>query len=122
MVVDPVNFESFIRLGESLGELEVTIGPAARPVIAELRIRLAEAVASHRNGNTQGAIDIIRSAMERLAALASTLDPAEALLMRTMSEHFSNALLAGDKHTAKNAVNLMRHKAGDPEDEPHGDW
>jgi hypothetical protein len=60
--------------------------------------------------------------MERLAALASTLDPAEAMLMRTMSEHFSNALRVGDKHIAKDAVNVMRHKAGDPKDEPHSDW
>jgi hypothetical protein len=122
MAIDPVNFEPFVSLGESLGELEVTMGPVARPVIAELRTRLAEAVASHRNGDTRKAIDIIRGAMERLAALASTLDPAEAVLMRTMSEHFSNALRVGDKHTAKNAVNVMRHKAGDPKDEPHSDW
>ena len=98
------------------------MGPAARPVIAELRTRLAEAVATHRNGDTLGAIDIIRSAMERLVLLAGTLDPTEAMLMRMMSEQFSNALRVGDKHTAKNTVNLMRHKAGDPKDEPHSDW
>lgn len=121
MATDP-NFDSFMRLGESLGELEVTIGPAARPVIAELKTRLAEAVASQRNGDTRRAIEIIRSAMERLAALANTLDPAEAILMRTISDYFANALKAGDKHTAKNAVNLMRHRAGDPKDEPNSDW
>lgn len=121
-MIDSVNFEPFVRLGESLGELEVTIGPAARPVIAEVRTRMAEAVASHRKGETRRAIEIIRSAMERLAALANTLDPAEAVLMRTMSEHFSNALRVGDKDKAKNAVSVMRHKAGDPTDEPHSDW
>jgi len=120
--IDSFNFESFIRLGEGLGELEVTLGPQARPVIAELRTRLAEAATRHQNGDTLGAVDIIRSAMERLASLASTLDPAEAMLMRVISEHFSNALRVGDKHAAKSAVNVMRHKAGDPKDEPNSEW
>ena len=122
MPIDSFNFESFIRLGEGLGELEVTLGPQARPVIAELRTRLAEAATRHQNGDTLGAVDIIRSAMERLASLASTLDPAEAMLMRVISEHFSNALRVGDKHAAKSAVNVMRHKAGDPKDEPNSEW
>src|SRR6201987_3056333 len=122
MTIDPVNFEPFVSLGESLGELEVTMGPIGRPVIAELRTRLAEAGASHRNGDTLKAIDIIRGAMERLAALASTLDPAEAVLMLTMSEHFSNSLRVGDKHTANNAVNVMHPKAGTPKSEPSSYW
>jgi hypothetical protein len=117
-----VNFDSFIRLGESLGELEVTIGAPARPVIADVRTRLAEAVARHKSGDTSGAVEIIRCAMERLASLATVSDPAEAMLMRMMSEYFSNALRAGDKHAAKSAVNLMRHKAGDPKDEPDSNW
>ena len=122
MSTDSVNFDLFIKLGESLGELEVTIGPSARPVIAEVRMRLAEAVGRQRNGDTRGAVELIRSAMERLASLAGTLDPAEAVLMRIMTEHFSNALRVGDKHSAKNAINVMRHKAGDSRDEPNGDW
>ena len=119
---DQISFNSFIRLGEGLGELEVTIGPAARPLIAELRTRLAEAAARGQNGDPAGAVDIIRNAMERLALLAGTLDPAEAMLMRMMSEHFNNALRIGDKDAARNAVNTMRHKAGDPKDDPDSDW
>ena len=122
MAIDSVSFDSFSRLGESLGELEVIIGSAARPVIAEVRTRLAKAAARRKNGDTPGAIAIIRGAMERLASLAGTLDPAEAALMRMLSEHFSNALSLGDKDAAKNAVNVMRHKAGDPKDEPNTDW
>jgi hypothetical protein len=122
VAVDSVSFESFIRLGENLGELEVTIGPAARPVIAEVRTRLAAAAARQKKGDMPGAIALIRGAMERLASLAGTLDPAEAVLMRMLSEHFSNALSIGDKDAAKNAVDVMRHKAGDPKDEPNTDW
>jgi hypothetical protein len=119
---DQISLNSFIRLGEGLGELEVTIGPAARPVIAELRVRLAEAAARGQNGDLAGAVDIIRNAMERLALLAGSLDPAEAMLMRMMSEHFNNALRIGDKDAARNAVNTMRHKAGDPKDDPATEW
>jgi hypothetical protein len=122
MATDSFNFDSFAKLGESLGELEVTVGPAARPVIAEVRMRLAEAAAKHNNGDTAGAIGTIRSAMQRLASLAGIFDPAEAMLMRMIGEYFSNALRAGDKHGAKDAVNLMRRKAGDPKDEPNSDW
>jgi hypothetical protein len=122
VVFDSFGLDSFVRLGESLGELEVTIGPAARPVIADVRTRLAEALARQKNGDTAGAIVIIRRAMHNLASLADTLDPAEASLMRMVSEHFSKALSLGDKSAAKNAVNTMRHKAGDPEDEPNSDW
>jgi hypothetical protein len=122
VAIDRLSGDSFIRLGESLGELELTIGPAARPVIAEVRSRLAEAAARQKNGDMPGALAIIRRAMERLASLAATLDPAEALLMRMLSEHFSNALSVGDKDTAKKAINVMRHKAGDPKDEPDTDW
>ncbi|MBV8357381.1 MAG: hypothetical protein JO189_05525 [Deltaproteobacteria bacterium] len=122
MTINSIGFESFARLGESLGELEITIGPVARPVIAEVRTRLAQAAGRQKNGDIAGAIAIIRGAMERLASLAGTLDPAEAVLMRMLSEHFTNALSIGDKNAAKDTVNLMRHKAGDPEDEPNTDW
>jgi len=122
VAIDSVSFDWFIRLGESLGELEVTIGPGARPVIAEVRTRLTDAAARQKNGDTPGAIAVLRGAMERLASLAGTLDPAEAALMRMLSDHFGNALSVGDREAAKNAVNVMRHKAGDPKDEPNTDW
>jgi hypothetical protein len=120
--IDLVNFDSFKRLADSLGELEVTIGPSARPAVAEVRKRLAEAAACRENGDTPGAITLIRSAMERLVSLAGTLDPAEAMMMRMVSEHFSQALSTGDKSNAKAAVNVMRHKAGDSNDDPNTDW
>jgi hypothetical protein len=122
MEIDAASFDLFIKLGQSLGELEVTMGPAARPVIAEIRARLAEASVLQKNGDTPAAIASIRGGMERLAALAAVLDPAEAMQMRMLSEHFSNALRIGDKHATKSAVNIMRHKAGDPKDEPNSDW
>lgn len=116
------DLDSFVRLGESLRELEVTVGPKARPVIAEVRTRLTEAAASRGKGDMTAAIAAIRMAMERLAALASEVDAHEGQLMRLIAERFSQALSFGDKGTAKVAVNFMRHKAGDPKDEPETEW
>ena len=122
MPLDRANFDSFLKLGDSLGELAVTVGPKARPVIAEVRARLAEAAAMRDHGDLPAAIAAIRSAMERLASLAGELDPGEGAMMRLIAERFSAALNFGDKHTAKDAVNFMRRRAGDPKDEPNTDW
>jgi hypothetical protein len=122
MTPAPDDFDSFVRLGESLRELEVTVGPNARPVIAEVRAKLAEAAASRGKGDMAAAIDSIRTAMGRLAALASELDPGEGYMMRMIADRFSQALNFGDKGTAKETVNFMRHKAGDPKDDPDTEW
>ena len=122
MTPAPDDFDSFVRLGESLRELEVTVGPNARPVIAEVRAKLAEAAASRGKGDMAAAIDSIRTAMGRLAALASELDPGEGYLMRMIADRFNQALNFGDKGTAKETVNFMRHKAGDPKDDPDTEW
>jgi hypothetical protein len=122
MVLQSGNLDSLLKVSESLGELEVTVGPSARGAIAEIRARLTEAAGRQSNGDTLGALEIIRTAMDRLAALAGTLDPMEAALMRLLSERLTAALRLGDKSTVKSAINTMRHKAGDPTDEPNSDW
>jgi hypothetical protein len=122
VAIDAANLNSFLILGESLRELEVTIGPKARPVIAEIRQRLGEAEGRRRDGDAAGAMASIRAAMERMAALAGELDSGEAMLMRMLTDQFSRALLTGDKTTAKGAVKVMRHKAGDPKNDPNSDW
>jgi hypothetical protein len=43
-------------------------------------------------------------------------------MMKFLAERFTEALDAGDRGAAKEAVNIMRHKAGDPKDEPNSDW
>ncbi len=122
MVTDSGSVDSLLRLSESLAELEVTVGPCARPAIAEIRTRLVEAAGRKSSGDTPGALETIRAAMDRLASLAGTLDPMEAALMKSLSDRFTTALRLGDKSAAKSAINTMRHKAGDPSDEPNSDW
>ena len=107
--------DSFFKLAENLGELEVVIGPKARPVVAEVRAGLRDAMACRERGDLTGALAAIERAMERLVALGSQLDPAEGAMMRTLARHFSQALSAGLKGEAKVAVNAMKSKAGDPQ-------
>jgi len=114
--------EPLLKLADALGELEVVIGGQARPVVAELRSRLVEAAASREKGDVVGALDIIHRAMEQLASLAGQLDPNEGMMMRVIAERFTRALTTGDCGTAKQAVDLMRHRAGDPEDDENSGW
>jgi hypothetical protein len=122
MPSDHLPFDSFVKLADNLSELEVTIGERARPAVAELHQRLLDAVASRERGDLAGSLDQLRVAMERLAAIAGELDPEEGALMRMVAQRFTEALKLGDKGTAKKAVNLMRHKSGDPNEEDHTKW
>jgi len=114
--------QPLLRLCENLQELEVVVGPQARPVIEQVRSGLLQAIATRSRGDLRGTIDQIRAAMEKLAALGSSLDPEEGLMMREIAARFVSALGSGEKDAAKETVNFMRHKAGDPKDEDRGDW
>jgi len=114
--------DSFLQLIDRLGELEVVIGPQARPVVAEVQARLREAAAARQGGDVPGALAIIGQAMERLAALAGSLDPSEGNMMRAIAASFGQALGAGDKGGAKQAVEVMRNKAGDGSTDKDPDW
>lgn len=122
MPSNDVSLDPFLKLADSLGELEVVIGERARPTVAELRQRLRAAVASRERDDLPGSLEQLRGAMERLAAIASELDPEEGALMRMVAQRFTEALKLGDKGTAKEAVNLMRHRSGDPKDEDNSKW
>ncbi len=73
---DPTN-DSFLKLADGLRELEVVIGEKARPVVAQVREELREAVASRERGDMTGTLEKIQRAMERLANLGAEVDPAE---------------------------------------------
>jgi len=119
---DDLSLDPFLKLADNLGELEVTIGARARPIVAELRQRLRAAVACRERGDLPGSLEQLRGAMARLAAIASELDPEEGALMRMVAQRFTEALKLGDKGAAKDAVNLMRHRSGDPKDEDQSKW
>ena len=122
MSSDHPSRDPFLKLADSLGELEVTIGERARPIIADVRQRLRAAVANRERGDLPGSLEQIRGAMERLAGIANELDPEEGAMMRMVAQRFTEALKLGDKGTAKEAVNLMRHRSGDSRDEDDSKW
>ena len=122
MAEDGPSAESFLKFAETLGELEVVIGEKARPAVAEVRAGLMRAMAAREKGDFPGALVEIRTAMQRLALLAAEMDPAEGMMMREIARRFSDALSLGAKGDAKDALNVMRHKAGDPKDEPNTKW
>jgi hypothetical protein len=111
-----------LRLADSLREIEIVIGPVARPAVAEVREQFEHAVQRRQSGDVSGALELIRQAMVRLANLGSELDANEGALMRAIADRFGEALALGDKGTAKEAVGLMRRRAGDPKDEEPADW
>ena len=119
---DDLSLDPFLKLADNLGELEVTIGERARPVVAELRQRLRAAVADRARGDLPESLAQLRGAMERLAAIAGELDPEEGALMRMVAQRFTEALKLGDKGAAKEAVNLMRHRSGDSKSEDNSKW
>jgi hypothetical protein len=116
--------DPFTKLAQNLGELEIVIGERARPAIAGVRERLRDALACRERGDMPGSIAAIRLAMQKLAALGSTLDPEEGAVMRIIAERFTEALGAGQKGEAKSNVDLMRRKAGDTKEdnEKKKDW
>jgi hypothetical protein len=118
---NPVD-DPFTRLAQNLGELEIVIGERARPAIAGAREGLRDALACRERGDMAGSLAAIRLAMERLAALASTVDPDEGTLMRLIAERFAAALGAGHKDDAKTSVDVMRRKAGDTKNDGDKDW
>jgi hypothetical protein len=118
---DP-GIDSFLKLADGLRELEVVIGERARPVVAQVRGELQEAIASRERGDMAGTLEKIQRAMDRLANLGSELDPAEGAMMREIAHIFLQSLNLGRKGAAKDVVNVMRHKAGDPKDDDRTDW
>ena len=114
--------DPFTKLAQNLGELEIVIGERARPAIAGVREGLRDALACRERGDMAGLIAAIRTAMERLANLGSTLDPEEGAMMRFIAERFTASLGVGDKGDAKTVVDVMRRKAGDTKDDDKKDW
>jgi len=118
--IDQAN-DPFLKLADGLRELEIVVRETARPAIGEVRETLRAAMASRERGDTPQALAEIRRAMEQLAALGTQMDPGEGAMMREVARIFAQSLSLGDKGAVKQAVGLMRHKAGDPKDDDP-DW
>ena len=105
----PIAIESVVA---RLGDFEVVLGAHAAPVVAAVRTQLTAAMAARDRGDVPDAIAQIGQAMDRLAALADTLDPAEAMLMRALAQSFRGALLRGDEAGVRQTAAIMFEKSG----------
>jgi len=114
--------DPFVKLSDTLGEVEVTIGASSRPAVALIRRKLIEAAAARGSGDVSAGVHALHQAMEQLAALAGTLDPTEGALMNLIAQRLTSALALNDRDAAKDSVNFIRHRAGDPKDDPNTDW
>lgn len=95
-----------------LGELEIVLGPGVRPAVDAARRALREASAARDRGDAPAVVAKIGEAMDRLSALADDLDPAEATLMRALTQTFRQALLHGDAADARRAAAVMFERSG----------
>jgi len=104
--------ESLEALIAGLGDIALALGPQAAPGLAGVRDRLQQAVGARKTGDTARAIAEITAAMRLLAALAETLDPQEAAMMRAIAGQFESALRRGDAAHAADSVDTMRKHSG----------
>lgn len=95
-----------------LGELRVMFGAAGTAAIAAVEDDLRGAVAARDRGDPQGSIERISRGMQRLAALADSLDSETGPAMRMMIDRFRVALLQGHEGDARRAADVMRKQAG----------
>jgi len=105
----PVAIEAVVS---RLNELEVVVGPRAAPVIRTVRDALLGAMAARDRGDRAMVTQRIAAAMERLADLAHELDPAEAQLMRVLTDGFRAALLRGNTGEARQHAEVMFERSG----------
>jgi hypothetical protein len=95
-----------------IDELVNVFGPAARPLLASVGDGLRRAMASRDRGDRPQALREIGAAMDRLAQLADSLDPAEATMMRAVAHSFRTALGRGDDAQAKQDAAAMFERSG----------
>ncbi len=95
-----------------LDQLEIVLGTGVRPMLDSIKATLAAALAARERGDAPDALARIGQAMDRLSTLADQLDPAEATLMRALTQTFRAALLRGDAATAKQTTATMFDKSG----------
>jgi len=103
---------SIASLVENLGQLEVVLGSHVRPVLESVRHSLVEAMAARDRGEGNAALAKIGDAMDKLAGLADGLDPAEAALMRAVTQGFRTALSRGDTADAHKSADVMFDRSG----------
>ena len=95
-----------------IGELKAMLGPGGAPGVDVVAETLREGLAARDRGDAPTAIARIAEAMDRLAELAASADPAEGAMMRAVADHFRGALGRGAVGEAREAAEHMRERSG----------
>jgi hypothetical protein len=104
--------ESLDALLAAIGDLGAALGPESATGLAAVRQLLEQAKTARDDGATDRAVHTITIAMQKLAELASALDPQEAAAMQAMTGAFRTALGRGDAARAAESVDQMRVRSG----------
>ena len=104
--------EALETLLTRLPELELILGPQAKPGLESIHRLLQEAVAARAAGDVPRAATCIGKAMDTLSQLANLLDPHEAMMMRLLAAQFRQALGRGDDSEAHRVSDMIREKSG----------
>jgi hypothetical protein len=104
--------EALEALLTRLPELEIVLGPQAKPGLQAVGQFLQEALAARASGDVPRATNRIGMAMDKLSQLADLLDPREAMMMRMLAAQFRQALGIGNMGEARRLSDLMREKSG----------
>lgn len=104
--------ESLEALIAGFGDLETALGPQAAGGLAAIKAQLQRAVAARKDGRSEEAVGEVLQAMQGLAQLASSLDPAEAQAMQALAANFQSAMRSGQAAHAAESVDSMRKRSG----------
>ncbi len=97
------------RLGSVLGE-------AAGVRLERVRAELLGAVAARDKGDPAEVKSRIGRAMEELAILGESLDPAEGMAMRALAEQFVSGLDRGDSDAVERNLDEIQARTGRPKE------
>jgi hypothetical protein len=95
-----------------IGELKAMLGPGGAPGVDAVADTLREGLAARDRGDVPTAVARIAEAMDGLAELATSADPAEGAMMRAVAEYFRAALGRGAVGEAREAAEHMRQRSG----------
>ncbi len=104
--------ESLEALIAGFGDLATALGPHAGAGLGRIKARLEQAVSMRGDGRVEEAVGQVLTAMQELAQLATTLDPAEAQAMQALASTFQSALRGGKPANAAESVDAMRERSG----------
>lgn len=104
--------ESLEALIAGFDELGTALGPQAAAGLGGIKVQLERAVQLRQDGRQDEAVAEILAAMQGLAQLAVSLDPAEAQAMQAIAANFQSAMLGGKPAHAAESVDSMRKKSG----------